>query len=280
MMWNHAATRRNVARLKADGVHFIGPDAGDMACGETGAGRMAEPAAILEAIEAALGAAPAAPPLSLAGRRALVTSGPTHEAIDPVRYIANRSSGRQGHAIAAALAAAGAEVTLVTGPVALPDPEGVAVRRIESARDMLEAVEELLPVDIAVCAAAVADWRPAELAPAKLKKDKGVPASLPLALNPDILRTLAQHATLRPRLVVGFAAETENLLDNARAKLTRKRCDWILANDVGTGSGVFGGERNAVHLVRADRPAEAWPEMSKDEVAARLVQRLAEALGR
>jgi phosphopantothenoylcysteine decarboxylase/phosphopantothenate--cysteine ligase len=280
MMWDHAATRRNVARLKADGVRFVGPAAGDMACGETGAGRMAEPAAILDAIEAALGGASATAPLSLEGRRALVTSGPTHEAIDPVRYIANRSSGRQGHAIAGALAAAGAEVTLVTGPVALPDPPGVTVRRVESARDMLAAVEELLPADIAVCAAAVADWRPADLAPAKLKKDKGVPASLPLALNPDILRSLAQHATLRPRLVIGFAAETEDLLENARTKLAGKRCDWILANDVGAGSDVFGGERNTVHLVRADRPPEAWPEMSKTGVAERLVQRIAEALGR
>ena len=280
MMWDHAATRRNVAQLKADGIAFVGPDAGDMACGETGAGRMAEPAAILEAIlEAIRGRLqPASRPL--AGRRAVVTSGPTHEPLDPVRYIANRSSGRQGHAIAAALAAAGADVTLVTGPVSIADPEGVRVHRVESARDMLAAVEACLPVDIAVCAAAVADWRPAETARGKLKKDQAAPATLTLVENPDILRTLGHHDALRPRLVVGFAAETDDLIENATAKLARKACDWILANDVGGSSGVFGGERNTVHLVRADTTPEAWPEMSKAEVAERLADRLAEALDR
>jgi phosphopantothenoylcysteine decarboxylase / phosphopantothenate---cysteine ligase len=284
MMWAHAATRRNVAALEADGVRFVGPDAGDMACGETGAGRMAEPMAILDAITAILGnggvAHTTSLPRLLAGTRAIVTSGPTHEAIDPVRYIANRSSGRQGHAIAAALAAAGSEVTLVTGPVAIADPPGVTVRRVESARDMLAAVEEHLPADVAVCAAAVADWRPAALAEGKLKKEKGVPEALTLALNPDVLQTLSRHTTLRPRLVIGFAAETENLLENARAKRTRKGCDWILANAVGAGTDVFGGERNTVHLVRADSAPEAWPEMSKAEVAQRLVARIAETLGR
>ena len=284
MMWAHAATRRNVATLEADGVRFVGPESGDMACGETGAGRMAEPMVILDAIMAALQnggvAHTTSLPRLLDGKRAIVTSGPTHEAIDPVRYIANRSSGRQGHAIAAALAAAGSEVTLVTGPVAIPDPPGVTVRHVESARDMLAAVEEHLPADVAVCAAAVADWRPAALAEAKLKKDKGVPEALTLALNPDILQTLSRHTTLRPRLVIGFAAETENLLENARTKRTRKGCDWILANAVGAGTGVFGGERNTVHLVRADSASEAWPEMSKAEVAQRLVARIAETLGR
>ena len=285
MMWANAATRRNVATLMADGVRFVGPDSGDMACGETGAGRMAEPLAILDAILAALGTGAnllpqAIRPGPLHGRRAIVTSGPTHEAIDPVRYIANRSSGRQGHAIAAALAAAGAEVTLVTGPVTIPDPAGVAAHHVESARDMLAVVEEHLPADIAVCAAAVADWRPAAIAHGKLKKEKGVPEALALTLNPDILQTLARHATLRPRLVVGFAAETENLLENAAAKLARKGCDWLLANDVGGDSGVFGGERNTVHLVRGDTAPEAWPEMSKAEVAERLATRIAEAIGR
>jgi phosphopantothenoylcysteine decarboxylase/phosphopantothenate--cysteine ligase len=277
MMWQHKATQRNVARLRADGIHFVGPAAGDMACGEVGSGRMTEPAEILAAIHAIL-----APPgeRPLAGRRAIVTSGPTHEAIDPVRYIANRSSGRQGHAIAAALAAAGAEVTLVSGPVSLPDPPGVAVRRVESARAMRDAVEAALPADIAVCAAAVADWRPAQAAEAKLKKGRNQPAALELVENPDILRGLGHHPQMRPELVVGFAAETDDLLANAAAKLERKGCDWILANDVSTGSGVFGGSRNRVHLLGSEAPVESWPEMDKDELATRLVARIAERLGR
>ena len=274
MMWGHAATRRNVERLRADGIAFVGPDAGDMACGETGAGRMAEPAAILDAILAKLGARPR----PLEGRRAVVTSGPTHEAIDPVRYIANHSSGRQGHAIAAALAEAGAAVTLVTGPVSIPDPAGVTVRRIASARDMLAAVEAALPADIAVCAAAVADWRPADVSAGKLKKEKGAPATIALVENPDILRTLGHLGARRPLLVVGFAAETDDLLANAQRKLERKGCDWILANDVGPETGVFGGEHNTVHLVRADAAPEAWPEATKEEVARRLVRRIVEAL--
>jgi phosphopantothenoylcysteine decarboxylase/phosphopantothenate--cysteine ligase len=269
MMWGHLATRRNVERLRADGIAFVGPAAGDMACGETGSGRMAEPAEILDAILAMLDARPR----PLAGRTAVVTSGPTHEAIDPVRYIANHSSGRQGHAIAAALAEAGAAVTLVTGPVSIPDPEGVTVRHIESARDMLAAVEAALPADIAVCAAAVADWRPADVA--TTKKDKGAPAVVELVENPDILQTLGQLGARRPRLLVGFAAETDDLVANATRKLARKGCDWILANDVGAETGVFGGERNTVHLVRADAEPEAWPETSKREVAEELVRRIA-----
>jgi len=276
MMWSHAATRRNVERLRRDGINMIGPEAGDMACGEVGAGRMAEPSAILGAILGLLDEGRRAKPL--AGMRAIVTSGPTHEAIDPVRYIANRSSGRQGHAIAAALASAGAEVVLVTGPVSLPDPDGVTVRHVESAREMAAAVSEALPADIAVCAAAVADWRPAAAAEAKLKKEQGLPETLALALNPDILKTLGRMDEGRPRLVVGFAAETEGLVANAEKKLARKGCDWILANDVGSGSGVFGGGRNTVHLVTRDAAPEAWPEMGKDEVAARLVARIAAAL--
>jgi len=276
MMWGHPATRRNVERLRADGIAFVGPDAGDMACGETGAGRMAEPAAILDAILAKLEARPR----PLEGRRAVVTSGPTHEAIDPVRYIANHSSGRQGHAIAAALAEAGAAVTLVTGPVSLADPAGVTVRRIESAREMLAAVEAALPADIAVCAAAVGDWRPADVSAGKLKKETGGPAAVELVENPDILQTLSRLGRDRPLLVVGFAAETDDLIENATRKLAKKGCDWILANDVGAKTGVFGGERNTVHLVRADAEPEAWPEMSKRDVAQELVRRIAEALDR
>jgi phosphopantothenoylcysteine decarboxylase / phosphopantothenate---cysteine ligase len=273
-MWDHPATRRNRERLLADGVRFVGPEPGDMACGEVGEGRMAEPPAIIAAIEAML--SPTARPL--AGRRALVTSGPTHEAIDPVRYIANRSSGRQGHAIARALADAGALVTLVTGPVALPDPPGVRAVHVESAHEMLAAAEAALPADVAVCAAAVADWRPAEAVAQKLKKDGGTPR-IGLAENPDILATLSAAGPRRPRLVIGFAAETERLVEHARAKLARKGCDWILANDVSPDAGVLGGLRNRVVLVQGDAEPEAWPELSKDEVAARLVRRIALSLG-
>ena len=271
-MWEHPATRRNVAQLEADGVRQVGPAQGDMACGETGVGRMAEPDDILAAIAGLL--APVARPL--AGVRALVTSGPTVEAIDPVRFIANRSSGRQGHAIAAALAAAGAEVVLVSGPVHEPDPAGVAVVRVESARAMLAACQTALPVDLAVCAAAVADWRVAEPRAHKLKKRAGdAPPSLVLAENPDILKTLAQPGPARPALVIGFAAETEDLEVNARRKLAAKGCDWIVANDVSREQGTFGGVYNTVKLVRADAEPEAWPKLSKAEVAARLVMRIA-----
>ena len=276
-MWSHPATERNVAILAADGLHFIGPERGEMAeAGESGLGRMAEAIAIADAAFALLGAADASRPL--AGRRVLVTSGPTVEAIDPVRYIANRSSGKQGHAIAAAAAAAGAAVTLVSGPVAIPDPPGVTVIRVESAREMLAAVEESLPVDVAVMAAAVADWRPAAEAHGKIKKDgSGVVPPLALVENPDILATVGRHHTLRPMLVVGFAAETADLLANAGKKLAAKGADWILANDVSEGSGVMGGDDNTINLVTA-AGVEAWPKTSKAEVAARLVARIAASL--
>jgi phosphopantothenoylcysteine decarboxylase/phosphopantothenate--cysteine ligase len=277
-MWEHPATRRNVAQLQADGIAFVGPEAGEMAeSGEAGIGRMAEPAAILAAIEKML--APATQPLK--GRRAIVTSGPTHEPIDPVRYIANRSSGKQGQAIAAALAAAGADVTLVTGPVALPAPAGVITIAVETAEDMLSHVEAALPADIAVMAAAVADWRVAKAADKKLKKTGKTPPALKLTPNPDILATVAGHSN-RPELVIGFAAETDDLVKNAKAKLAAKGCDWIIANDVsmksGVAGGVMGSDSNRVHLVAADG-ADAWPEMRKAEVAARLVERIAEHFG-
>ncbi|MCA3267216.1 MAG: bifunctional phosphopantothenoylcysteine decarboxylase/phosphopantothenate--cysteine ligase CoaBC [Azospirillum sp.] len=268
VMWAHPATRANIATLAARGVGQVGPESGELAEGESGAGRMSEPLAIVAAVEAQLGAA--AP---LAGKRALVTSGPTHEAIDPVRYIANRSSGKQGHAIAAALAALGADTILVSGPTRLPDPPGVAVRAVETAREMLAACLAELPADVAVCAAAVADWRPATAGEAKLKKDGGAPPALALAENPDILATLARHAH-RPRLVIGFAAETDDLIAHARAKRDRKGCDWILANDVSTGTGVFGGDENSVHLIDA-AGVESWERQSKDDIARRLARRIA-----
>ncbi|CAA7618812.1 bifunctional phosphopantothenoylcysteine decarboxylase/phosphopantothenate--cysteine ligase CoaBC [Magnetospirillum sp. SS-4] len=274
MMWDHAATRANMAVLEGRGISRIGPNSGDLACGEVGGGRMAEPAEILAAIEAHLGGG-AGP---LAGRRAIVTSGPTHEPIDPVRYIANRSSGKQGHAIASALAALGAEVTLVSGPVTLPDPAGLTTVRVESAADMLRAVEAALPADIAVCAAAVADWTVANRSGEKRKKSPGAPPPvIELTPNPDILATLSKPGPRRPRLVVGFAAETEKLMEHARDKLARKGCDWIVANDVSAGSGTFGGDSNAVHVIDASA-AESWPRLGKDEVAARLAARIAAAL--
>jgi phosphopantothenoylcysteine decarboxylase/phosphopantothenate--cysteine ligase len=279
-MWNHPATRRNVERLRADGVHLVGPNPGDMACGEEGSGRMAEPHEILAAAERLL--SPAGRPLE--GSRALVTSGPTHEAIDPVRYVANRSSGRQGHSIAAALVEAGAEVTLVTGPVALPDPSGVQARRVVSAREMLAAVEASLPADVAVFAAAVADWRPASAPDRKMKKAPGaLPPVLEMVENPDILRSVAGRGDGegRPRLVVGFAAETGGDLEaKAAAKLARKGCDWILANDVSPGTAVFGGARNRVLLLGRDGTREEWPELDKAELGRRLATRIATALGR
>ncbi|MER2606801.1 MAG: bifunctional phosphopantothenoylcysteine decarboxylase/phosphopantothenate--cysteine ligase CoaBC [Siculibacillus sp.] len=277
-MWGHPATRRNVAQLVADGMRLIGPNVGEMAeRGEFGAGRMAEPMEILAAIEAFF--AEAARPKPLAGRRVVVTAGPTHEPIDPVRYIANRSSGKQGFALATALAAAGAEVTLVAGPVGLADPEGVTVRRVETAREMLEAVEAVLPVDVAVMAAAVADWRVASEASEKIKKDgKGVP-TLAFVENPDILATVGRHSTLRPRLVIGFAAETENLLANARSKLERKGADLIVANDVSPETGIMGGDRNTVRIVEASGISD-WPDLPKAAVAARLVDLVIERLAR
>ncbi|MFO1149853.1 MAG: bifunctional phosphopantothenoylcysteine decarboxylase/phosphopantothenate--cysteine ligase CoaBC [Alsobacter sp.] len=283
-MWLHPATRRNVERLRADGVAFVGPDEGEMACGEFGPGRMAQPDAIADAVEAWFAAGAQRP---LAGRRVVVTSGPTHEPIDPVRYIANRSSGKQGHAIARALAALGAEVTLVSGPVAIPDPAGVRTVHVETARDMLSAVEAALPADAAVFCAAVADWRVDHAGGQKLKKEGGAaPPALHLVENPDILATIARRTSGRPSLVVGFAAETEKVLDHARAKLVRKGCDWIVANDVGSESGiaggVMGGDSNAVQLVmraKAGEPrVEAWPVMDKAAVAERLARRIAGAL--
>ena len=270
VMWDHPATRRNIAEVQADGARLIGPNPGDMACGETGLGRMAEPEQILKSIEDLL-ATTAGP---LRGMRALVTSGPTVEAIDPVRFIANRSSGKQGHAIAAALAEAGAEVTLVSGPVHEPDPPGATVVRVESARQMLEACEAALPVDVAVCAAAVADWRVAETSRDKIKKQAGqAPPKLVLAENPDILKTLS-HAAERPRLIIGFAAETGDLAANARRKLAAKGCDWIVVNDVSREQGTFGGVYNTVQLIRSDAELETWPKLAKVEVAARLVARI------
>jgi len=273
-MWENPSTKRNVARLAADGIRFIGPDAGDLACGEIGRGRMSQPQTIVAEIEAFLSETADHP---LAGRHALVTSGPTHEPIDPVRYIANRSSGKQGHAIAAACARLGARVTLVSGPVALADPAGVEVVRVETARQMLAACEEALPADVAVCAAAVADWRVAEEAPAKLTKDGGALPALSFAENPDILATLAARNDRRPRLVVGFAAETGDIAAQARAKLAKKGCDWIVANDVSAGTGTFGGDENTVHLVLADG-IEDWPRMTKQAVAERLARRIADHL--
>jgi phosphopantothenoylcysteine decarboxylase/phosphopantothenate--cysteine ligase len=275
-MWDNAATRRNVAQLVADGVLFVGPNEGEMAeRGEHGIGRMAEPLEIVAAIEELLTTPRPAGPL--AGKRVIVTSGPTHEPIDPVRYIANRSSGKQGHAIAAAAAAAGAEVTLVSGPVNLHDPAGVAVVKVETAREMLAAVEAALPADIAVFAAAVADWR-SEAAAQKMKKGGGGTPKLVLTENPDILASVAQRKANRPKLVVGFAAETERVVDNAKAKRASKGCDWIVANDVSPASGVFGGDSNTVHLVTA-AGVESWPPQSKNEVAQTLVDRIAATLG-
>jgi phosphopantothenoylcysteine decarboxylase/phosphopantothenate--cysteine ligase len=275
-MWNHPATRRNLAQLVADGVAIVGPNAGEMAeRGEAGRGRMAEPLEIVGAIEKLLAEMPASD--ALKGRRMLVTSGPTREPIDPVRYLSNRSSGRQGHSVARAAAAAGAEVLLVSGPVEIPDPSGVKTVHVETAAEMLSAAEAALPVDVAVCAAAVADWRVDAVANEKLKKQEGRIPSLALVENPDVLATLARHSKKRPRLVIGFAAETENLLAHARAKLARKGCDWIVANDVSPETGVFGGAHNQVHLVTATG-VESWPPLSKAAVADGLVRRIAAEL--
>ena len=274
-MWEHKATRRNLARLIDDGVALVGPNAGEMAeAGEAGLGRMAEP---LEIAAAALSLIGHAGEGALAGKRVIVTSGPTHEPIDPVRYIANRSSGKQGHAIAAAAAAAGAEVTLVSGPVNVPDPPGVRVVKVKTAQDMLAAVTKALPADVAVFAAAVADWRIAKPQANKIKKGAGGSPKLALTENPDILATVAHEARKRPRLVIGFAAETEHIIAHAKAKLARKGCDWILANDVSAEGGAMGGDRNTVHLVTA-QGVESWPPQSKEEVARALVARIAETL--
>ena len=269
-MWEHAATRRNFERLKADGVLFVGPDEGAMACGEYGPGRMAEPLAILDAILTALSGAAARP---LAGKRAIVTAGPTAEPIDPVRFLSNRSSGKQGYAIASALAALGAEVTLVSGPTALTAPPGVNRVDVETAREMLAACEAALPADIAVCVAAVADWRPESVGTGKIKKGEGGPPAIALVENPDILATLSK-AKARPKLVVGFAAETNDVEAYAQAKLARKGCDWIVANDVSV-EGTMGGDQNAVAIV-SKGGIERWDRMAKGEVARRLAARIAE----
>ncbi|MCU0901261.1 MAG: bifunctional phosphopantothenoylcysteine decarboxylase/phosphopantothenate--cysteine ligase CoaBC [Cypionkella sp.] len=270
-MWDHPATRRNLAVLRGDGVLVVGPNDGEMACGEFGPGRMAEPAQIVAAVEAALSAGP------LVGRHVLVTSGPTHEPIDPVRYIANRSSGAQGTAIAAALRDLGARVTFVTGPASVPPPPGVTVVRVETAAEMLAAVQAALPADAAVMAAAVADWRVANAGVQKMKKDgSGRAPALDFAENPDILASISKAAD-RPRLVVGFAAETEAVVEHATAKRLRKGCDWIVANDVSPASGIMGGSENAVTVI-SDAGAEVWPRLAKDEVARRLALRIAEAL--
>ena len=274
-MWANRSTQRNLAQLIADGVAVVGPNEGEMAeANERGLGRMAEPLEIAVAAEKLLSAGESRP---LQGLQVLMTSGPTHEPIDPVRYIANRSSGKQGHAIAAAAAAAGADVTLVSGPVNVPDPPGVKVVKVETAREMLQAVERALPADIAIFAAAVADWRVAKAGEQKLKKRAGNPTpELSLVENPDILATVAKRKSQRPKLVIGFAAETENVAANAKAKLASKGCDWILANDVSPKTGVMGGDRNTITLVRASG-VEAWPPQGKDEVARLLVARIAES---
>jgi phosphopantothenoylcysteine decarboxylase/phosphopantothenate--cysteine ligase len=275
MMWQNPATQRNVARLIDDGAAVIGPNIGEMAeSGEAGIGRMAEP---LEIVDAALRALASEHNRPLAGKRLLITSGPTHEPIDPIRYIANRSSGKQGHAIAGVAAEAGAEVVLVSGPVHVPDPKGVKTIHVTTAREMLEAVNAALPADAAVFAAAVADWGIASPETQKIKKGKSGAPSLALTENPDILATVAKRKTGRPKLVVGFAAETESVIDHARAKLQSKGCDWIVANDVSPPTGVMGGDHNTVHLVTA-AGVESWPSQSKDEVAHHLVRRIATVL--
>ncbi len=271
-MWQHPATVANVASLAARGVRFVGPDEGEMACHEFGPGRLAEPAAILAAIDAFFAEAGL-----LAGRHALVTAGPTQEPIDAVRVIANRSSGRQGFAIAAALAGMGARVTLVSGPVALPDPPSVSVHRVETAAEMLAACESALPADVAIFAAAVADWRMAHPSPGKMKKSAGPPV-FDLVPTDDVLAVLSRPGPRRPRLTVGFAAETGNLLAEARSKRVRKGCDWIVANDVRAETGIMGGIRNTVHIVDADGE-EHWPDLPKQEVARRLAHRVAASLG-
>ncbi|MFM2356532.1 MAG: bifunctional phosphopantothenoylcysteine decarboxylase/phosphopantothenate--cysteine ligase CoaBC [Pseudomonadota bacterium] len=271
-MWTHPATQRNLATLRGDGVLFVGPNEGEMACGEYGPGRMSEPLEIVAAVEAALGEGP------LSGRHVLVTSGPTHEPIDPVRYIANRSSGAQGTALAAALRDLGAAVTFVTGPASVPPPAGVTVVRVETARQMLDAVQAALPAEAAVFAAAVADWRVANGSDRKMKKDgTGKAPALEFAENPDILATVAGLKKGRPALVVGFAAETDEVIAHATAKRARKGCDWIVANDVSPGTGIMGGTENAVTIV-TEAGAESWPRMAKDEVARRLAARIADAL--
>ena len=273
-MWNHSATQRNLATLQSDGVIFVGPDDGEMACGEFGPGRMAEPDDIVAAIERALTADAQGP---LSGVTALVTAGPTQEPLDPVRFLANRSSGKQGYAIAGALAQAGAETTLVSGPVEIAPPSRVRLFKVQTAREMMAACESVLPVDVAVFTAAVADWRPELSANSKIKKN-GTPPELKLAANPDILATIAKD-TRRPALVIGFAAETDDVVAHAKEKRVAKGCDWIVANDVSPSTGIMGGDDNTVHLITASG-VEDWPAMKKTEVGMRLASRIAQALGK
>ncbi len=274
-MWEHAATQRNLATLKGDGAIFVGPNQGEMACGEFGPGRMAEPLEIADAIEAYFATAVAGP---LSGKNVLVTAGPTHEPLDPVRYIANRSSGKQGYAIAAALRNLGADVTLVTGPTSIPLPTGINVVQVETAREMMAASEAALPVDCAIMCAAVADYRPSIETDHKIKKERGGLTNIPVAENPDILKTISQMKKGRPKLVVGFAAETEDILCHADAKRKRKGCDWIVANDVSPNADcAMGGERNEIILI-TEKGEENWPQMPKSEVAMRLADRIAQAL--
>lgn len=275
-MWEHAATRRNFETLQKDGALFVGPNRGEMACGEFGPGRMAEPLEIADAVDAYFAKSAAGP---LTGKRVLVTAGPTHEPLDPVRYIANRSSGKQGYAIAAALRNLGADVTLVTGPTSISTPAGVDTVRVETAREMMTASEAALPVDCAIMCAAVADYRPSIETDHKIKKERGGLTNIPVAENPDILKTISQMTSGRPRLVVGFAAETDDVLCHAEAKRKRKGCDWIVANDVSPGADCpMGGERNEIILI-TDKGDETWPQMPKDEVARRLAERIGKALG-
>lgn len=274
-MWEHAATQRNFETLQKDGALFVGPNRGEMACGEFGPGRMAEPLEIADAVDAYFAKSAAGP---LTGKRVLVTAGPTHEPLDPVRYIANRSSGKQGYAIAAALRNLGADVTLVTGPTSISTPAGVDTVRVETAREMMAASEAALPVDCAIMCAAVADYRPSIETDHKIKKERGGLTNIPVAENPDILKTISQMKAGRPRLVVGFAAETDDVLCHAEAKRKRKGCDWIVANDVSPGADCpMGGERNEIILI-TDKGDETWPQMPKDEVARRLAGRIGKAL--
>jgi len=273
-MWEHAANQRNVETLKKDGILMVGPNKGDMACGEFGPGRMAEPEEIADAIEAYFAKNRKGP---LTGKRVLVTAGPTHEPLDPVRYIANRSSGKQGYAIATALRNQGAEVILVTGPTNINPPKGIETIQIESAREMLDASKNALPVDCAICCAAVADYRPEIETDHKIKKERGGLSSIPLAENPDILKTISRMEQGRPELVIGFAAETDDVLGHAHSKRERKGCDWIVANDVSPGTGNMGGDRNTVTVI-SDIGEEEWSEMGKDKVADKLATKIAHTL--
>jgi len=274
-MWNHPATQRNLTTLKADGVIMVGPEEGAMACGEFGPGRMAEPETILSAILGFFDSTTKRPATgALAGQRVLITAGPTHEPLDPVRYIANRSSGKQGYALAEAARDAGAEVVLVSGPTNLPDPAGIKIIRVETARQMLAACEDVLPADVAICCAAVADYRPEIETDHKIKKERGGLTAIALAENPDILKTLSQHPSQRPALVIGFAAETDDIIGHAEAKRARKGCDWIVANDVSPGTGTMGGDRNSVTIL-TDAGDETWSDLPKAEVGRRLMAKIA-----